>query len=67
MLFFEASAKTAESVNQAFITLARKLMSKRDVVAAKAPIAMKKKPENNRSMGTSLSAKGVREQPKGCC
>lgn len=67
MLFFEASAKTAESVNQAFITLARKLMSKRDVVSAKAPLAMKKKPETNRTAGTSLSTKGVKEQPKGCC
>ena len=29
MLFFEASAKTAESVNVAFVSLAKKLMSKR--------------------------------------
>ncbi len=29
MLFFEASAKTAESVNVAFVDLAKKLMTKR--------------------------------------
>ena len=29
MLFFEASAKTAESVNVAFVSLAKKLMTKR--------------------------------------
>ena len=30
MEFFEASAKTADQVSQSFLTLSRKLMSKRD-------------------------------------
>ena len=73
MLFYEASAKTAESVNVAFISLARKLMSKRDTLSSKQPLAIKKKAggplgSSTTSNSTTLSNNRLTSPVnKGCC
>ncbi|KAL4429927.1 hypothetical protein ABPG74_000293 [Tetrahymena malaccensis] len=67
MEFFECSAKTADSVQQAFLTLARKLMNKKEQLNKPkqyAPQGGSTQPRQNQSL---QNRNNVQKQDKGCC
>lgn len=65
MEFFETSAKTADSVQTAFITLARKLMSKREALNKPKQYAPSQTSKNNNQ--TLQSKKMIIQKKEGCC
>ncbi|KAL4474715.1 hypothetical protein ABPG72_002308 [Tetrahymena utriculariae] len=67
MEFFECSAKTSDSVQQAFLTLARKLMNKKEQLNKPKQYAPQGGPSQPRQNQSLSNRNNVQKQDRGCC